>query len=121
MARFIYYNVEPLGKRKIDCVVRAIKLATGLPYGKVEEKIYYTGELLDCDSLNKNCYGFLLSKVFDFPKVPCKGLTVAEFADLHPDGVYIVRVPSHLTCVRYGDCYDIWDCRFEPCDIAWAV
>ena len=117
--RFVYYNLNPKGIKENDCVTRAIALATGLDYDKVAQKLYLSAELLDCEKLCVCCYKHLLDNVFAFPRVHCSGLSVAQFADLHPYGTYLIRVPSHLTVIRDGVLYDIWDCREEICDIAW--
>ena len=31
----------------------------------------------------------------------------------------LIRVPSHLTAIKNGVLYDIWDCRYEFCDTVW--
>ena len=31
----------------------------------------------------------------------------------------LIRVPSHLTAIKNGVLYDIWDCRHELCDTVW--
>ena len=104
-----------------DCVTRAIKLATGLPYPEVRKKLFHTSRLLNCDKLCPACYANLLDDIFKFPRINCKGYTVGEFADTHPHGTYILRIPSHLTTIIDGKLYDIWDCRKDWCDIAWKV
>ena len=49
-------------------------------------------------------------------------MTVGEFADTHPKGVYLLRIPAHLTCIIDGTCYDIFDCRFDgEITDAWEV
>lgn len=121
MARFVYLNVNADNETVSDCVTRAIKLATGLSYSKVRKKLYHTAKLMNCDKLCPACYRHLLEDVFKFKTVFCKGYTIGEFADTHPFGTYIVRVPSHLTTVIDGEIYDIWDCRKEWCDIVWKV
>ena len=34
-------------------------------------------------------------------------------------GTFLIRVPSHLTVIKNGVLYDIWDCRHELCDTVW--
>ena len=122
MARFIYWNENPNGEHIGDCVVRAITLATGLPYEDVEDKLWLTAELLGCVDICPFCYRNLLENVFQFREVNPNNMTIREFADTHSYGTYILRIPSHLTCIIDGDLYDIWDCRdSETITDAWQA
>ena len=55
------------------------------------------------------------------------GMTINEFCDLDLDGVFIIRVDGHLTCVIKSDrydtphIYDTWNCGEEIIDIVWRV
>ena len=51
----------------------------------------------------------------------CQGMTVNEFANFFPQGVYIIRVDGHCTCVIDNQLFDIWNCGNEIVDIAWKV
>ncbi|MBQ7798053.1 MAG: hypothetical protein IJ371_02915 [Clostridia bacterium] len=55
------------------------------------------------------------------PRVYCDGLTVSDFADLHPNGVYLVRMNGHISTISNGICYDIFDCRDMWLTDAWLV
>lgn len=123
MAKFIYWNENLDGQKVSDCVTRAITLASGLSYPTIRKKLRYTSKLLDCEtSLCPTCYGFLIQEVLGGVPTNCDGLTVGEFADLHPKGTYLVRIEGHLTCVKEpSSVYDIWDCRKRKCSLAWRV
>ena len=121
MAEWIYYNRNEDGKHISDCVTRAISTATGLSYPQIRRKLHHTSRLFTCDKLTRDCYSNLLDRVFLYPRVNCRGLNVGEFADLHPFGTYILRVPNHATTVINGKVLDIFDCRDYCCDIAWKV
>lgn len=121
MAKFVYYNNNPNGLRTEDCVTRAITLASGLPYYTIQEKLYYTSKLLDCDKLCICCYKFLLDDVFKYKRMNCDNLLVDEFVDMHPYGVYLLRINGHITCAIDDTVYDIWDCRDELVTDAWRV
>ena len=41
----------------------------------------------------------------------CDGMTVGEFADMHPRGIYLVRMEQHISCIINNTIYDIFDCR----------
>ena len=114
-----YYNLNPQGIKDEDCVTRAIALASDLPYKEVAHKLWLTADLYSCDRLCKFCYSNFITNILKYKEVNCDNMTVEEFADTHPYGTYLIRVPSHLTVIRDGVLYDIWDCRHEFCDTAW--
>lgn len=121
MANWIYYNRNQDGEHISDCVTRAISTATGLSYPQIRKKLHHTSRLFSCDKLTRDCYSNLLDRVFQFQRVNGKGMNVGEFADIHPYGTFIVRVPNHATTIINGNIYDIFDCRDYPCDIVWQV
>lgn len=121
MARFIYYNRNPDGQKASDCVTRAISLGSGLNYSDVRQKLYHSSKLFDCDKLDVNCYCHLLEDVLKFPQVETYGMSVGEFADTHPYGIYLVRMEGHISTIWNGDVIDIWDCRSSYITNAWRV
>ena len=121
MAKFIYLNVSPENEHKNDCVTRAITLATGLKYSRVRKMLFHSAKLMQCAKLECSCYSHLLNDTFKFTRVQCRGMTVGEFADLHPYGTFILRVPNHATVVIDGNCYDTFWCLDYECDLAWQV
>lgn len=121
MSRFVYYNNNPYGRREEDCVTRAITLASGLDYKEVQEKLYYTAKLLNCDKLCICCYRHLIDDVLKYRRVDAEGYLVGEFADLHPHGIYLVRMNGHITVIINSAIYDIWDCRNQVITDCWKV
>lgn len=121
MAQFRYWNENPQGEHRNDCVTRAITFASGIPYNRVRRKLYHTARLLDCEKLCWTCYSFLLTNVLGYRQVNCDGMTIGEFADLHPHGTYLIRIDMHLTAIKDGDLHDTFDCRDKYCHIAWKV
>lgn len=120
MARFVYLNVNPQKTKRNDCVTRAISLATELPYATVRKKLFHTARLLDCEKLCMTCYSFYIQEVLGGTQKNCD-MSVEEFADLHPYGIYLVRIEGHLSCIIDNTIYDIWDCRKRICTTAWEV
>ena len=121
MVDFEYENLNPYGEKENDCIIRAIANATGLPYFDVEDKLFYVGKLLECDRRYLCCYSFLIDNVFGFEPVECYGLTLYEFADLHPKGVYLVRSNGHISVLDNYCVKDIWDCRDMVLTNAWRI
>ena len=102
-------------------MTRAITLASGLPYEEVREKLWLTASLFNCDRLCRFCYSRFLEDVLGFQQVDGDDMTVEEFADAHPKGTYLIRVPNHLTCIIDNSCYDIWNCLDEFITEVWRV
>jgi len=119
--QYKYLNLNPLGEEEEDCVTRAISLATGLSYAEIQDKLYYISKLFDCETLCVCCYQHLLDNVFQFDKVYCKNMTVEEFANLHPVGIYLIRMNGHLSCLIDNIVYDLWDCRDKVLTDVWRV
>lgn len=121
MTKFVYWNENPDGEHIGDCVTRAITFATGLPYEKVQEKLYYCGKLLECDALCVDCYDFLLTKYFEFASVDAQGCTLDEFGSKYTNGLYLVRSRGHISALLDGVVYDTWDCRRMVLTNAWKI
>lgn len=121
MAKFKYFNINPNGEKRNDCVTRAISLACDLPYPTIRRKLRYTAQLLDCCKLCVSCYEFLIREVFGGTPVNCEGMTVDDFAELHPQGTYLLRMDGHITCLIDYTIYDIFDCREHRITNAWKM
>jgi hypothetical protein len=122
MARYKFLNLNPLGLREQDCVCRAISLALNEDYFTIERKLELVGELFECEQLCVCCYKFLLDNVYNLDRIEeCQGMTVNEFADFFPQGIYIIRVDGHCTCVIDNQLLDVWNCGNEIVDIVWKV
>lgn len=82
--------------------------------GHIDEN--YIEELCVC------CYKHLLDNVYELERYESyQGLTIEEFLNLNPKGIFIIRVQGHLTCGIDGVLYDTWDCRNEIVDVVWKV
>lgn len=122
MGKFIYWNQNPMDLTEPDCVCRAISLATGIDYYRVEEMLSMVGDYYCCEDLCVSCYSHLLSNIFGFPKVEeVDGLTIEQFCDEFPQGIFLVRVDGHLTTVLNSHIIDIWDCSQEIITDVWRV
>lgn len=122
MARYIYHNQNPDGDIENDCVTRALSLALDVDYAEIRKQLYYTAKLLNCERLCICCYKFLIEDVYKCKRVNCDGMYPNDFADLHPYGIYLLRMNGHIcTCID-GEIYDIFDSRFmDFLTDAWKV
>ena len=121
MARFEYLNLNPNGERRNDCVTRAISLASGFSYAKTRQKLRHTAKLLDCCRICVSCYEFLIREVLGGVPKNCDGMTVDDFAQLHPQGTYLLRMNGHITTLIDFCVYDIFDCRKHIITNAWKI
>lgn len=121
MAKFRYLNVNDDKVKRNDCVTRALTLASGLPYSSIRRKLRYTARLLDCSKLCVSCYSFFIEEVLLGKRTNCDGMTVEEFADLHPIGVFLVRMDGHISVIIDNTIMDIFDCRRHLLTNAWEV
>lgn len=121
MANFVYYNRNDDKVSRNDCVTRAISLASGLPYSTIRRKLRYTARLLGCVRLCVSCYEFLIREVLGGTPVNCEGMTINDFALLHPYGTYLLRMDGHITTLIDFTVYDIFDCRHHRITNAWKM
>lgn len=121
MVGFKYWNENPDGAIKGDCVCRAIAYASGLSYYDIQEKLYYIGKLLKCDALRVDCYDFLLSKFFDYEPIYCYNERLTDFAEKHAHGLYLVRSRGHISVLDNYCIIDTWDCRNMILTNAWKI
>lgn len=117
MAHWIYYNPNPAGAHVEDCVIRAICAATGETWDDVYTELAAEGfNAKNMPSSNATWRGFLRKRGFQRAIIPntCPDCyTVADFADEHPHGAYILGTGSHAVTVVDGAVLDIWDSRGE--------
>lgn len=118
---YIYYNRNPRNEIDIDCVVRAISLALGLDYYKVEDMLINVGYCFECEELEVTCYSYLLEKIMKFKVYDGENKPVWEIVDEYPDKTLLIRIDGHLTCSINGVVYDIWDCTDELVDRYWII
>lgn len=121
MASFRYYNVSPDGEHKNDCVTRAISLACNMPYAETRKKLRCVATLFDCERICMSCYKHLIENVLYCKPLDCDGMTVEMFADMHPSGIYLVRMEQHISTIIDNTIYDIFDCRDHLLTNAWEV
>ena len=119
--RYIFYNVNPLGLREQDCVIRAICLALEKPYLEIISLVDANGNKYLCDNLNVDCYSRLLEEYFGLKRKYGNGKKVWEVAEDNPDKTLIIRIDGHLTAAKNKIIFDIWDCTNEEVDIYWIV
>lgn len=110
---FVWHNQNPEGFNVGDCTIRAISMATGQTWEKTYADLALQGFIMrDMPSANHVWGAYLKRLGFkrsvipnDYPDV----YTVANFAEDHPYGTYILALSGHVVCVIDGDYIDTWD------------
>lgn len=120
MSSFRHLNLNPYRKRTGDCVIRAIACAFDIGWVEASDLLYEVARSIGCEMSCLGCYTTLFSDMNLFEVDP-EDASVGELADMYSDSIMLVRIEGHLTCTRYGDVVDIWDCRDEIVDRAWIV
>lgn len=113
MGKFAKYNPNPEKKSVGDCTIRAISKALGQSWEQTYVEIALQGFIL-CDMPSANhVWGAYLRKKGFRRKIledTCPDCyTVADFANDHPHGTYILALSSHVVCVCCGEWFDTWD------------
>lgn len=94
----IYYNANTFGHHIADCAVRAISTAEGISWDRAYRKL----------SNYARKRGLMMSSVEsieeylddNYERVCVEGMTVGEFAEDNPNGIFLVTLPRtyHLYC-----------------------
>ena len=118
---FHYYNVNPMKKKTGDCVIRAIACALDVDWEVASDMLYKNAKQNYCEMSELQCYSKMLNQLPFLKQVETDCQFVDEFARQNPKGTYLIRIEGHLTCLKDGICYDIWDCTNEGVDKIWSV
>ena len=118
-----YHNQNPTKREVNDCVVRAISLAEGnswdSTYNKLSEIARMNGTLLDDVSFVEPYLDSKYDKVCHLCK-NCKK-TVNDICDEYTNGIYLITMKGHITCIIDGVLYDTWDCGNKLIWCVWKI
>ena len=110
---YIPFQDNPLGKSVGDCSIRAISNLLEMSWEQTYIELCLQGFIMaDMPSSNTVIDAYLRSKGFKKSIIPntCPDCyTIAEFADDHPKGEYLLATGSHVVTVVDGAYYDSWD------------
>ena len=118
--KYSYYNANPLNRRVNDCTVRAISLATKRTWDTTFEEL---SKMAQAQAIMPDDVTYIDEYLErKYHKIcGCKDkieITVEEFVDTHPHGIYLITMRGHITCVIDGCIYDTFDPRDR---IVWAA
>lgn len=117
MNRWRKYNPNPAARSVGDCAVRAVAAALGVDWETAYAMIANNGFLMgDMPSSNTVWGAVLRQNGFTRHTLPnsCPDCyTMEQFAEDHPEGVYVVGTGNHVAAVIDGMILDAWDSSNE--------
>lgn len=123
MSAWREYNPSPTGRNVGDCAVRAVAKALATDWEGAYAMIAKAGFLMgDMPSSNSVWGAVLRQHGFKRGAIPntCPDCyTAGEFANDHPEGVYVLGFGNHVATVQDGIIYDSWDSSMEIPQYYW--
>lgn len=117
------YNENPSGRHVGDCTVRALGKALDLPWDRAYAMLVAKGfEMCDMPSSNAVFGAILKEHGFRRETIPdsCpECYTLEDFANDHPEGLFVVGMSGHVACVDSGVIFDAWHSEREIPIYVW--
>ena len=117
MSRWRKYNPNPVQRSVGDCAVRAVAAALGVDWETAYALIAENGFLMgDMPSSNSVWGAVLRQNGFSRKTLPntCPDCyTMEQFAEDHPEGIYVVGTGNHVATIIDGEIWDAWDSSKE--------
>lgn len=118
-----YWNPNPTGRVVGDCAVRAIARAFDIDWETaflmIVKNAYEMGDMPSSDSV----WGALLRQNgfyrMSIPNTCPDCYTVANFAEEHPKGVFVLGLGGHVVTLVDGDWYDVFNSGEEVPQYYW--
>lgn len=125
MAEWLHFNPSPVARNVGDCAVRALSKALSIDWEAAYATLAMSGFLMaDMPSSNAVMAAILRKNGFYRHIIPNKCpdcYTIEDFADEHPNGVYVVGTGEHVVTIEDGIVYDSWDSRREIPIYYWST
>jgi len=118
--RFKKFNNNPTGRKKGDCVVRALSIALDKGWLEIYDDLTKLGRELKTMPNNKEVYEEYLKNYESKSQRVKKGekrMTAQSFGN----GTYILRQAGHLVTIKNGILTDTWDCRKRAVYKYWVI
>lgn len=118
-------NPNPSHKEVPDCVIRAICIALNQTWLETSDGIYTIARQeysVTCDDHIWGKYLYLHGfRPFLLPSLCPDCITIRQFCQMYPRGIYIIGTGSHAVAVIDGDYYDSWDSGNEIPSFFWRI
>ena len=114
-----YHNANKYKYHINDCSIRAISVATGRTWDDVYDELSNEARQM---GLMMDSVEFIEQYLDDRYERTCHySKTVDEFIEEFPQGLYLISMPGHLSCVIDGVNVDTFDTSNRRMWCAWFV
>lgn len=114
-----YFNNNPCGRTVGDCAVRAISAAFDIPWEQAFDVLAESARAM-CDMPSSDSVWGAVLRQMGFIREAIQGdVTVEEFAEDHPRGVFVLGLGGHVVTVVDGTILDSWDSSNVPVIYVW--
>ena len=124
MSRWRKYNPNPAGRSVGDCAVRAVAAALGVDWETAYTMIADAGFLMADMPSSNSVWGAVLRqngfRRYAVPNTCPECYTMEQFAEDHPEGIYVVGTGNHVATIRDGMVWDSWNSLREIPQFYWT-
>lgn len=124
MSRWRKYNPNPAGRAVGDCAVRAVAAALGVDWETAFAMIAENAFLMADMPSSNSVWGAVLRqhgfRRYAIPNTCPDCYTIGQFAEDHPDGVFVVGTGNHVVTIRDGMVWDSWNSLRELPQFYWT-
>lgn len=124
MADWKQYNPNPAARNVGDCAIRAVAKALDTDWETAYAMVTMAGYQMGDMPSSNSVWGAVLRKRGYYrhivPNTCPDCYTIGQFADDHPDGVFVVGTGNHVVTIEDGVVYDTWDSRNEIPVYYWS-
>lgn len=114
-----YYNANALGKQTDDCTIRAISCATGKSWDYLYEHL---SDIAQAEGTMMDNRKFIIDYLDKrYKRLPYVEGTVGYISRHYPDNILLITMNGHITCSKYGNIYDSFDCSHKIVEYVWLV
>jgi len=111
------YQPNPTGRNVGDCSIRAVSKALNVDWETAYARVALNGFLMGDMPSSDSVWGAVLRQNGFYreviPNTCPECFTAGEFADAHPEGIYVLGFGGHVATVVDGILYDSWDSSNE--------
>ena len=123
MGRWRLFNNNPVSRNVGDCAVRAVSVALGIDwetaFALISANAYQMGDMPSSNAVWGSVlrqHGF---KRYAIPNTCPDCYTAKQFAEDHPNGIYVLGFGNHVATIKNGVIYDSWDSSKEIPQYYW--
>lgn len=120
---WIKFNPNPTDRNVEDCAVRAVAKALDTDWEHAYSQIAVNGFRMGDMPHSNSVWGAVLRQNGFYrsalPDTCPTCYTAEDFANDHPEGVYVLGFGRHVATVVDGDLYDSWDSSREIPQYFW--